>query len=214
MISEVVFVPSPPLLLREYTGRDDAGAELRQRCVAAVRDALATRPDEVVVVAVRGPHDPARGSLGSRVGREILDRAGGFDDAEVVHVAHDAGAGDVASLGGGLAARPGRVLLLVVGDGSARRGEKAPGHLDERSFAVDDAWVGALRDGCPEALLGLEPGLCAALLVTGRAAWQVAASAVAATGVRPGGALLWSGDPWGVMYAVARWTLSPADRGR
>ena len=42
------------------------------------------------------------------------------------------GAGDVE-----LADEPGRVLVLVMADGSARRGEKAPGYLDERAFAYD-----------------------------------------------------------------------------
>lgn len=208
MIAEVVFVPSAPLLLAEYTGIDDAGAELRGRCVEQVRDALASAIDEVCVVdAVNPQRIPARGSLGWRVAQQLLAEAGCAVDVAGAHVMADASVdGEVAWLGRDLAARGGRVLLLVVGDGSPRRGEKAPGHLDERSFAVDDAWVGALRSGDTSALLSLDAGLCAELLVTGRAAWQVAATAVEASGLSYEPSLSWSGDPWGVMYAIARWS--------
>ncbi|PRY52950.1 hypothetical protein BCF74_12921 [Knoellia remsis] len=71
--------------------------------------------------------------------------------------------------------------LLVVADGSARRTEKAPGHFDERSAAMDDAIVGALREagsGGLDRLLDLDPDLCADLLVAGRAPLQVMAAAL------------------------------------
>ncbi len=208
MIAEVVFVPSAPVLLSEYTGIEDVGAELRERCVTAVRDALGAGVDEVCVVdAVDLRRVPRRGSLGRRVAGELLDAAGGAPDAAWAHVMADADVdGEIASLGADLAERPGRVLLLVVGDGSPKRGEKAPGHLDERSFAVDDQWVDALGSADTDALLALDRDLCAELLVTGRAAWQVAAAAVRANGIRIEPRLLWSGDPWGVMYGVARWS--------
>jgi hypothetical protein len=208
VIAEVVFVPSAPLLLAEYTGIDDAGAELRARCVETVRVALASAIEEVCVVDAVDPRRiPARGSLGWRIARQLLDEAGCTVPVAAAHVMATASVeGEIAWLGRDLASRDGRVLLLVVGDGSPRRGEKAPGHLDERSFAVDEAWVAALRSGDTAALLSLDPDLCAELLVTGRAAWQVAATAVAAGGTRCEPHLLWSGDPWGVMYAIARWS--------
>ena len=211
MIAEVVFVPSAPLLLAEYTGIDDAGAELRGRCVDAVRSALGAGVDEVVVVdAVGLGRVPVRGSLGRRVGRELIEAAGGAPDIAEAHVMSDAALdGEVAWLGRDLASRDGRLLLLVVGDGSPRRGEKAPGHLDDRAFAVDDTWVNALRTGDLEALLSLDADLCAELLVTGRAAWQVAATAVREGGIRVEPGSFWADDPWGVMYAVARWSARP-----
>lgn len=210
MIAEVAFVPSAPVLLREYRGGVDVGLALRSISRLALSEALATGVDEVCVVdGVDPSRVPARGSLGWRVARELLAEVDWRGEVAWSHVPVDAAMdGEVAELGEDLATRDGRVLLLVVGDGSPKRGEKAPGHLDERSFAVDEQWVNALRTGDIEALLALDADLCGELLVTGRAAWQVAATAVRADGGRIEPRLLDAGDPWGVMYAVARWSLS------
>ncbi|MFC7486101.1 hypothetical protein ACOCJ7_12680 [Knoellia sp. CPCC 206453] len=103
--------------------------------------------------------------------------------------------------------------LLVVADGSARRTEKAPGHLDERALSVDDAIVGAIRgsgDGSLDRLLDLDVELCADLLVAGRAPLQglaaaVRASAGSAEGERAAYRVeqLEVSDPFGVLYVVA-----------
>lgn len=94
--------------------------------------------------------------------------------------------------------------LLVVADGSARRTEKAPGHLDPRSDEVDDVIVDAVRraseDGLPH-LLELDPDLCAELLVAGRAPLQVLAAAVEGVGLDVVSCEV--SDPFGVLYVVA-----------
>ncbi|MGL5929976.1 MAG: hypothetical protein ACRCY8_13660 [Dermatophilaceae bacterium] len=74
--------------------------------------------------------------------------------------------------------------LVVVADGSARRGEKAPGHLDERALAFDEALVSALRDADPAALLALDAALAVDVLAHGRAPLQVAAGAMASSTAR------------------------------
>ena len=99
--------------------------------------------------------------------------------------------------------------LLVVADGSARRTEKAPGHLDDRAAAVDQAIVDAIRDsrdGGLERLLDLDPALCAELLVAGRAPLQVMAGTATASSTRTTGYRVAScevSDPFGVLYVVA-----------
>jgi hypothetical protein len=208
VIAEVVFVPSAPLLLTEYTGIDDAGAELRRRCVEAIREALGAGVDQVVVLAGSRPgRDPRRGPLGVRVGQELVRSAGAEAISAVVpfeapirdEIRHQADF---------LCDAEGRLLVVAVGDGSPKRGEKAPGHLDERAFAVDERWVDALANADTGALLGLDPRLCEELLVTGRAVWQTVGLAVRDAGQPMEPRLAWSGDPWGVMYAVARWTCT------
>lgn len=205
MTSSIVVIPSAPLLLPEYVGRDDAGAALRMRCVEAVQAATdADGTDRVVlVVATDREQRGTRPPLGQRVGRRIAELAGVGVDGIVV-VAWDAPTAECRALGRHLVGRPG-ATLVVVADGSARRGEKAPGHLDERAAAYDQAVVSALRDLDADALLGLDPALGDELLVHGRAPLQVAAAVMAGRGRLSCDALDVS-DPYGVQYVVARLT--------
>ncbi|WP_068114614.1 hypothetical protein [Nocardioides dokdonensis] len=102
----------------------------------------------------------------------------------------------------GLSARP--TAVLVVGNGSARRSEKAPGHLDERAVAYDSELEKALRGGDVEALRGLDRGLAAELMVG-----HVDGFARLAELLIPGAAaeVDYADDPFGVQYWVMRWSL-------
>src|SRR4051794_13661827 len=82
-----------------------------------------------------------------------------------------------AELGRELANRPGRVALLVMGDGSARRAMREPGAPDPEADAFDAAAAEALGSGDPAAVLALDAGRAAAVAAEGRAAWQVMAGA-------------------------------------
>jgi hypothetical protein len=205
VIAGVVVVPSAPLLLPEYTGRTDAGVALRERSVRLVRETLAgCGPAARVVLVAATDREPrsSRAPLGRRVGAHLLDRAGAVAH-DVVEVPWDAPADRCRAAGIRLGAGPGEVALVVVADGSARRGEKAPGHLDERAFAVDAEVESALRAADPDRLLALDPGLCADLLLHGRAPLQVAAAAVASSGPMRC-ADIEAEDPFGVLYLTAR----------
>ena len=91
--------------------------------------------------------------------------------------------------------RPGS--LLVVGNGSAKRSEKAPGHLDERAAAFDDALRAALLAGVPAADSALAGELWAdvdSLVWLGRE-----------VEVDPGSVRVdYDDDPYGVQYWVMR----------
>ncbi len=202
MTRSVVVVPSAPFLLPEYTGRVDAAAGLRERAVAAVRGGAAEGGRGVVlVVATDREQRGTRPPLGQRVGAHLAGLAGVAVEG-VVAVAWDAPVEECRATGEHLARTPGEATLVVVADGSARRSEKAPGHLDERAFAVDDALVGALRAGDPDALLALEPGLCADLLLHGRAPLQVLAAALTG-GPAVTCTALEADDTFGVLHVVA-----------
>ncbi|HEY5185852.1 MAG TPA: hypothetical protein VIM19_13305, partial [Actinomycetes bacterium] len=86
---------------------------------------------------------------------------------------------------------------------------KAPGALDERAGAFEAAVADALGTADRGALAGLDAGLAAALMVSGRAPWQVAAAAWTEP-QPPVGRLLAHTQPYGVGYLVATWT--PAER--
>ncbi|GGL37060.1 hypothetical protein H9L10_15220 [Phycicoccus endophyticus] len=205
-MTSLVVVPGAPLLLPEYTGRQDAGAPWRQRAVDALRAAVAEDGAASVVLVAATDREPrgTRPPLAERVGRHLVERAGTTVGATVV-VAWDAPVAECRTAGERLAHSHPGATLVVVADGTARRGEKAPGHLDPRAFALDEEVLDALRAADPGRLLALDPDLCAALLMHGRAPLQVAAAAWAGrAGLRC--ATAEAADPYGVQYLVARLT--------
>lgn len=203
---------------------------LRSACDAAVAALLTARPELIVVVGT-GPATgalppPYRGSftpwgvpvtvgdtegavppLGPLLGLWLLERGGRHRGGpaapvRVWTVAADA-APDVCAATGRTIAGLGAVSLLVMGDGSACHGPKAPGYDDPRAAAFDETVGAALTDADPGPLLAVDPGVAAELRATGRAPWQVLAGA--AEGRE------WQGRahyvrPYGVGYHVASWT--------
>jgi hypothetical protein len=121
-------------------------------------------------------------------------------------VAADADPTECDLLAAELRGRPDRVALLVMGDGSACRGEKSPGYDDPRARPYDDAVARALATADLAALRGLDRDLAAELLASGRAPLRVLAGAVAGTGWR--GDLSYYAAPYGVAYFVAGWRPS------
>lgn len=216
MIATVVVCPSPPMLLPEYVGLQDPAGPLRERCVEALSAALHepyAACDLVVVVTGRDPSARStKAPLGVRIGEHLLARAGWAGPVEQLVVPFGADSATVAEAGRGLASRAERLLVLVVGDGSARRSEKAPGHLDSRAEPFDTALLAALDRADPGALIALDAGLGTELLATGRAALQVMAHAVSGESALRR-ALLWSDDPYGVLYALSVWTSPTVKAG-
>lgn len=170
----LLVLPPVPALLGRYASLADPVGELRAACRSAVGWLLEPAPE---VVAVLGdPADVQRG-----VAQELLGGAGYA--GSVVH-------------GPGAAAQ----AVVVLANGSARRGEKAPGHLDERSFAFDEALGRALRTG--EGLDALDVELADRLLASGvRTLRELAGPPPEETVVT------YDDDPYGVQYWVVRWVL-------
>jgi hypothetical protein len=138
------------------------------------------------------------------LGSRLLDQAGYQGGRLLQSVGEQEPAAGCAALGARLAGAPGRVALLVMADGSARRGLKAPGYLDERSVPFDNAVEHAVRTGDMAALLAVDTDLARELMATGRPAWQVLAGALA--GHRLASEVRYCDDPFGVAYLVASLT--------
>ena len=135
------------------------------------------------------------------IGAYLLDQAGYQGPRVIWTVSQDEPPAGCRKLGAELAATGQRTALLVLGDGSARRGPRAPGYVDGRAAAFDASAERAVRAGDLPALLDLDPGLARELMATGRPAWQVLAGALA--GTAPAARIRYAGDPFGVMYLVA-----------
>lgn len=228
--------PHPPMIVPEIAGAAARELdELRAACDRAVACLLAAEPSMVLVVGagptngvfLPGVHDtfgrfgvpisvrlgdaagePRRLPLSLLVGAWLLNRAGA-GAAAGRSVAESASAAECVAVGREIVDCAARVALLVMGDGSACRGEKSPGYDDPRAQAYDDSVAAALADADSDALLRLDPDLSAQLKAAGRAPWQVLAGASQAAGHPWRGRLSYYAAPYGVAYFVATWEPAP-----
>lgn len=220
MIAYAVSCPHPPLLLPGATGGVVPEVEtLRAACHEAIAAMMSVQPDVIVVVggtpetkvhsvlalpldqfAPRGrvvqPEPlPLSLAVGLSMVPDALVELHGMDSAAPVEECRE--------YGRSLADRPERIGLLVMADGSARRGPKAPGYVDERAEPVDVLIDKGLRDGDTEPLLKLDASLADDLLIAGRAAWQVLAGAYEPACAKA--CCHYSAAPFGVWYPVYSW---------
>ncbi|WP_222683684.1 hypothetical protein [Rhodococcoides corynebacterioides] len=155
-----------------------------------------------------GPPDPDLPLAAATVGW-LRDRAAPANAIDVMLVPVDADADACASAARDVADRVGgadRVGLLVVADGATTLTAGAPGAFDDRAEGVQQRVDDALDAVDTATLRSLDPALCAELGVSGRAAWQVAATVVEATGRRFTGRTRYRAAPYGVGYTVGSWT--------
>jgi hypothetical protein len=219
----VAFCPQPPLLLPAVAGAPNPALSLLRAAVsAAVQTVLTDQPDVVLVVGAGaggmrfGPGDvgdlrgfgvdlqlPFSGWVrpgGHRVplphllGAWLLDQAG--------HGGTRLGVGPE-DLATALDDVPGPVGVLAMGDGSARRSEKAPGHLDPAAAPFDAAVARALGAGDPAALAALSPTEGDRLLAAGVPVWRAVGQVLADRSIEA--RLLADEAPFGVGYPVATW---------
>ncbi|NES28348.1 hypothetical protein GCE86_01930 [Micromonospora terminaliae] len=227
--------PHPPLIVPEVAGAAAPELDdLRAAADAAVARLLAADP-EVILLLGAGPETERFGAadhgslrpfgldrdvrlwkvncagadvlpLSLTIGAWLVNRSGTELPRLARAVAADAAPAGCAALGAELVAEAdGRVALLVLGDGSACRGVKAPGYDDPRAPAYDEGVAAALAGADAEALLGLDPALSAELKAAGRAPWQVLAGAARAAGGDWRGDVSYHRAPYGVAYFVANW---------
>ncbi|SCE77957.1 hypothetical protein GA0070558_106100 [Micromonospora haikouensis] len=143
--------------------------------------------------------------LSLAVGAWLLARHRVGVPVDAAQVAAEATPAELAALAGQVHRHRTRVALLVLGDGSACHGTKAPGYADPLAGTYDEGVAQALAGADAEALLGLDPAVSARLKVAGHAPWQVLADAARAAGGDWRGDLTYHDAPYGVAYFVATW---------
>jgi hypothetical protein len=227
----VAFCPAPPLLVPAVAGEATyATSVLRAAVLAAVQSMLEEQPDVVVVVGGGVTDRAATGAGALRYGTGDAGDLRGFGvDLEVpfagrvrpgarrLPLAHTLGAwlldqaghtglrlgvgpDDLAST---LAELPAGTGVLAMGDGSARRSEKAPGHLDRAAAPFDAAVAAALAAGDTTSLAALDPVEGERLLAAGVPVWRAVGAALEGRPVV--GRLRYDDAPFGVGYLVAEW---------
>lgn len=218
MIVGAAFVPQTPLLVPEVA--QGAAAELAElldacrtalgRLAAAERWLILGSADRTVAFGAGAQGSLAGFGVDLQVTLAAGDGAGQLPASLTVGtwLLHDTlgdRRGTTALACGPAPAEPvpvvGATALLVVGDGSACRSEKAPGYLDERAAPFDAGVARALRSGEPRSLSvdGADEVLCA-----GAPAWAAAGRHLAPATYDA--ELLYDAAPYGVGYFVAVWT--------
>ncbi|GAB2912556.1 hypothetical protein ACFMQL_23710 [Nonomuraea fastidiosa] len=216
MLVAAAVCPPTPLVVLALPG-------LRSACHDAIASLAEARPETLIVVGgaeTTAAYDgdaagtlrpwgidmetPGGGEpvlpLSLTVGRLLLgDRT---PDA-LRSVAFDTSPEECAALGEELADGPGRVALLVMADGSACLGPRAPGRYDEAAEPLNDLIAGAIAAGDPAPLAAIGPDEADRLWVSGRSALQVLAGA--AGGKTYKGRLLTATAPYGVGYFAGCW---------
>jgi hypothetical protein len=113
--------------------------------------------------------------------------------------------GEAVALGAQLAEDGTGVGLILVADGAACHGPKAPRAEDARATGYDQSVCAALASGEPSRLAEIDAGLGDELGASGSQVWPVLVAATAGDRV---GEVLWAGAPYGVGWAVASWTAA------
>jgi hypothetical protein len=117
---------------------------------------------------------------------------------------------DARALGERLREGATRVVLILVADGAACHGPKAPRAEDSRAPAYEDEVCAALASGRPGQLAEIDAHLGQELGATGPQVWPVL---LAAADGQWTAELVWRGAPYGVGWAVAAWRADQASTG-
>jgi hypothetical protein len=195
VIRTVLVLPSPRALLASRSA-DDPVAELRKACVDAVEKLPAGQ--RVVVLAAPVTEANARKGVTEPLGHRVAAQLLGATTFEPQLALPYAAAALLE------VAEP--TTLLVMADGTARRGEKAPGHLHPDAVAFDDRVEAALRSGDAATLAALDPELGEELWCEGIPGLRVLGELARERAVTA--EVSYAEAPYGVAWWVARWDLT------
>ena len=223
--------PHPPLLVPAVAAGAAAElADLRRACAEAIDTLLGAEPDLVCVIgsgaterwygdgdsgtlrpygvaldvplAGRPSRSPAL-PLSLTIGSWLVQQSRWSGPRTALAVPAGTSDASLDRLSAEVTDAAGSVALLVMGDGTARRSVRAPGYLDPRAAAFDDAVIAALADADTDRLARLDPQLGAELLAAGTTPWRFLGRA--GSGAQWAGSVLYADAPYGVTYCAAAW---------
>jgi hypothetical protein len=225
MIIGVVFIPAAPLLSPDVD-IEELLVDERDASIELVLEFTQDAEQVIVIGSGDRTHWFHQGGIGSTRGfGGLLDYALGSGTEQLpqpltiaaailngahwagnvigLEAAHDSTASDRKNLGREVARKAEALatLIVVVGDGSATRTEKAPGYVQPDAASFDEAMARAIDEADIEAILDVDQEQADRLWCRGIPAWQVVANAVG----QMQGILILESAPFGVNYLVASW---------
>lgn len=200
------------------SGAADDLAELRQACDDAVDALLASEPERVVIIgsgSLTADRDETAGGTFADFGVDL--HVGGHSTE--LPLSLTVGAWLLARAGWvgprtystGTPVVDGRVALLVMADGSAKRTTEAPGYFDDRAIAYDTAIAQALEAGDAATLAGVDLDLAVELWVAGAKPLATLGELVVSGMAKDAtitAQMRANVAPLGVGYWVANWSVS------
>jgi hypothetical protein len=225
MLVSAAVCPHPPALVPAVSQHGaDVLDGVRQASIRCCRQTYAVRHDLVVAVGTGPCTQRWTGGVAGNLRRFGVDAGFGIGAPELplsltvaAYLATEAGldppdvfqavGADTPSdtcrqMGAALAGEADRVVMLVMGDGSAKVSDRSPGYVDSQAVPFNTLVARALVEGDAEALLRIEPGLADRLWVAGRPSWQVLAGALLGASPPLTGQALFDASPLGVGYFV------------
>jgi len=225
VIVGVVFIPAAPLLCPDVD-IEDLLVDERDASIELVLEFTQDAKQVVVIGSGDRTHWFNQGGIGSTRGfgglldysigtgtqrlpqaltiaAAVLNGANWAGKVVGLEVAHDSTAKEREDLGREVAAKSAELetLVVVVGDGSATRTEKAPGYVQPDAASFDEAMARAINEADIHAILDVDQEQADRLWCRGIPAWQVVANAVD----QMQGMLILESAPFGVNYLVASW---------
>jgi hypothetical protein len=225
MIIGVVFIPAAPLLCPDVDIEEllvderDASIELVLEFTQDAQQVLVIGSGDETrwfedggVGSTRGFGGLLEYALGTgskrlpqalTIGAAVLNGAHWSGRVMALEVGHSSNTDDRKRLGSEVAAKAAELatLVVVVGDGSATRTEKAPGYVQPDAASFDVAMARAINEADTHAILDVDQDQADRLWCRGIPAWQVVSNAVG----QMQGTLILESAPFGVNYLVASW---------
>lgn len=179
VIERIVFLPMPPLLFSAVAG--NAASELDE-LRAVINSALTEAVAETASIAVLGTDE------GQEIAEYLLSQVPGGPTGSPTDLADEPADSTV---------------LLVMGDGTAKRTEKAPGYIDDRAAGFDDQIREIFESGELAKLADLDEELGHNLWVAGIEPWRLVGSWITESETSWQLKQFHFEDPYGVAYFVA-----------
>lgn len=211
MISSILFAPQTPLLEPSVAGRAAFELDPLRESLSEATSSLIASTDEVVIIATESADKAVAFIVQGQQDQQttVVKLLADPPFSQSVRVNPDSSKGELKAIDEvtkelkALDSSTKRVGVIVLGDGSAKRTEKAPGFVDHRAVAFDNRLSEIFHSAQLSELSELDFALARELWVWGIDPWMAIGKFVSQSGAQFSLENYFDTDPYGVEYFVA-----------